>query len=333
MCLIQDKYRAAAEGRARAIEQQGGYRPGRVVLWAGDIAEPDLGLGDRVATLQQETLEVYHLAAVYDLAVSREVGMRINAEGTRHMLEMAAGCPSLQRFQYMSTCFVSGRHGGTFTEDDLEKGQQFNNYYEESKYRAEREVQRYREDGLPTTIYRPSIVVGHAETGATQKYDGPYYLAQWMLRWRDLVPMPVVGDPQQYEVNVVPSSFVIDAVSYLSGLEHSEGQVYHLCDPQAPTADVFLDIMARAADRRLLRLPVPPVLARAAVEYVPGLYQWMGILPNAIDYFTHPTQYVCTNTLRDLQGSGIACPPFASYARNLVRFMQQHPDVSARAMA
>ena len=35
---------------------------------------------------------------------------------------------------------------------------------------------------MPATIYRPSIVVGDSITGATQKYDGPYFAMQWLLR-------------------------------------------------------------------------------------------------------------------------------------------------------
>ena len=36
--------------------------------------------------------------------------------------------------------------------------------------------------GLPATIYRPSIVVGDSHTGETQKFDGPYFVMQWLLR-------------------------------------------------------------------------------------------------------------------------------------------------------
>src|SRR6185295_13240080 len=107
---------------------------------------------------------------------SREVGMRVNVDGTRHVLDFAAAQPSLERLHYVSTCYVSGRYQGVFAESDLEKGQTFNNYYEETKYLAEVEVQRRMREGLPATIYRPSVVVGDSTSGATQKYDGPYFV-------------------------------------------------------------------------------------------------------------------------------------------------------------
>ena len=56
---------------------------------------------------------------------------------------------------------IGGRRlAGAFTEDDLEKDQSFNNYYEETKFLAEAAVQRRMREGFPATIYRPSIVVG-----------------------------------------------------------------------------------------------------------------------------------------------------------------------------
>jgi len=120
--------------------------------------------------------------------------MKVNVEGTRHMLDFADGCSSLRRFQYVSTCYVSGRYAGIFRETDLSKGQTFNNFYEETKYLAEVEVQEQMRQGLPATIYRPAIVVGDSRTGDTQKYDGPYFAIRWLLRQPGIAIMPVVGD-------------------------------------------------------------------------------------------------------------------------------------------
>ena len=35
----------------------------------------------------------YHLAAVYDLAVARALGLEVNVVGTRHVVEFLAECP------------------------------------------------------------------------------------------------------------------------------------------------------------------------------------------------------------------------------------------------
>lgn len=332
-CLVQASYREAAEKRLQAIEAKGsGYRD-RIHLYEGNITEPNLGLGDCYRKLSGETMEIYHLAAVYDLGVSRQVAMEVNVEGTRRMLAFAECCvPHLQRFQYVSTCYVSGRYQGVFTESDLIKDQSFNNHYEETKYLAEIEVQQQMEDGLPATIYRPSIVVGDSLTGATQKYDGIYYLLRWMLRQPGYVLIPLFDDPARFEVNLVPRDFVVDALAHLSRLPESNGKVYQLCDPQPLLVDQIIDVLLVAMARKGLRIRLPKALVKVPLENLKFLRTLTGIEPETMEYFTHPTRYTCENTLADLRGSGIHCPPFAEYARNLIAFMQEHPEISSDAM-
>lgn len=186
--------------------------------------------------------------------------------------------------------------------------------------------------GLPATIYRPAIVVGDSRTGATQKYDGPYFVIRWILRQPGIAVLPVVGDPAAFRVNVVPSDFVVDAIGFLSGLERSLGTVYQLADPQAPTVQEMIQLIGRATGRRVLRVPVPLPVIKGAIDWIPLMGRIVRIPSSAVDYFVHPTHYTCENTLRDLAESGIAAPPFASYVRHLVSFVRKHPEIGAAAM-
>ena len=331
VCLVQPKFAALAQQRLAEIAAAGASTE-RVRLVEGDITQPGLGLGAQASASAADVTDVFHLAAVYDLGVSREVGIRVNVEGTRHMLAFAARAPRLVRFHYVSTCYVSGRHRGVFRETDLEKGQPFNNAYEETKYLAEVLVQEQMRAGLPATIYRPSIVVGDSRTGATQKYDGPYYVLQWVLRWQTVAPVPVVGVPSAYTVNLVPHDFVADAIAYLSERVVSAGQVYHLVDPNPLTVHDLIGLIEAATGRQILRVPLPLSVAKALLRHVAPLRQWLRIEPETVDYFVHPTSYTCDHTLRDLVGSGIACPPIRTYFPRLVAFARDHPDLRSRAM-
>jgi thioester reductase-like protein len=331
VCLVQPKFAPMARERVAELEVVEPTFEGRVEVVEGDITRSGLGL-PALAPWRRDVDEIYHLAAVYDLTIPRDLGMRVNVDGTHHMLEFAADCPRLRRFQYVSTCYVSGRYPGVFTESDLIKGQEFNNHYEETKYLAEVEVQQRMEAGLPATVYRPSIVVGDSRTGATQKYDGPYAVLRWILRQPLVAFLPVAGDPERYRANVVPSDFVIDALDYLSRQEDSEGQVYHLADPTPPTVDEMIDILAHAARRTVVRVPLPRAAAKAAIEYVPFVERILQISPQAVDYFVHPTHYGTEATQRALQGSGIHCPSFQSYAKRLARFVKENPDVARHGM-
>ena len=331
VCLVQPKYTALAQSRLAELVARTPGLAGRVRIVEGDIAQPGLGLG-AAAPLAADVVELFHLAAVYDLSVGRDLAMRVNVEGTAHTLALAARCPRLRRFQYVSTCYVSGRFPGTFTEEMLEEGQPFNNSYEETKYLAEVAVRRAMAEGLPATIYRPAVVVGDSTTGATQKYDGPYFAMQWLLRQPKVALMPVVGDPRATRFNVVPRNFVVDAISWLSGRPASLGCTYQLADPAPLTIDELLTELGRRTGRTLIRLPLSRGIAKLLIDKVPGVYALLRIPSSAIDYFVLPTTFSTTNARRDLAPSGIACPRFPEYADRLVRFMREHPEVGAAAM-
>ena len=331
VCLVQPRYAATARVRAGAIVREHPALAGRMRIVEGDITAPDLGVGT-ADELRARVVEIYHLAAVYDLSVGRDLAMRVNVEGTKHVLAFATRCPALRRLQYVSTCYVSGRYPGLFTEDMLEEGQTFNNFYEETKYLAEVEVQRAMHRGLPATIYRPAVVVGDSRTGATQKYDGPYFVIQWLLRQPRLALMPVVGDTTRTRFNVVPLDFVVGAITYLSGRMDSLGAVYSLADPNPLTVDEMLSELARATGRTMIRLPLPRSLAKLSIDRVPGVYALLRIPSSAVDYFELPTTFGTTRAQAALAGTGIGCPSFPEYADRLVAFARAHPEIGASAM-
>ncbi len=320
-CLVQPKFAALARDRVAAMERFAN----RIEIVEGDITAA-------ISARSDDVTAIFHLAAVYDLMVSRELGMRVNVEGTRNMLDFAGRCPALTRFHYVSTCYVSGRYEGFFRESDLAISQKFNNYYEETKYLAELEVQTRMGDGLPATIYRPSVVVGDSATGATQKYDGPYVVIRWLLRQPRVAGLPVVGDPTRFFFNVVPRDFIIDAIEHLASDPESRGKVFQLADPDPLTVDETIDAIAEALNKRVIRIPMPRSVAKTMLDHVPGVYRVMQIPSAAVDYFVHPTTYDTTNTQRALAPAKITVPRFRDYLPNLIAFVRAHPEIKAAGM-
>ncbi|HLZ39136.1 MAG TPA: SDR family oxidoreductase [Mycobacteriales bacterium] len=331
VCLVQPRFLDQARSRVTQIEAAHPDVAGRIELVEGDITRPGLDLAARAPDIRGEVVEIWHLAAVYDLSVTRELGMRVNVDGTRHMLEFAAGCPGLGRFQYVSTCYVSGSYPAVFYETDLQRGQVFNNFYEETKYLAEVAVQERMAAGLPVTIYRPSVVVGDSDTGATQKYDGPYFIIRYVLRSPKIALLPMVGNPKTFRANTVPRDFVVRAIDYLSGLKESEGKVYALADPNPLTIAEITQLIGETTGRRVVTFPVPMKLAKAVLAR-PTADRLTGIPPALLDYFAHPTHYDTTRASADLAGSGISCPSFRSYVDKLVEFVKAHPEFGSAAM-
>lgn len=323
LCIVQPKFAALAATRVRELESARPAIAGRIRLVEGDITAP-------ITIAPDDIREIYHLAAIYDLSVKRDLGIRINVDGTRNVLDFAEQCRDLRRVHYVSTCYVSGRFDGVYTENDLDRGQAFNNYYEETKFLAERDVRSRMAAGLPATIYRPSVVVGDSTTGATQKFDGPYFVMQWLMRQPRIAVLPVVGRPSRYRFNVVPRNFITDAIESLSARQETSGRCYQLADPEPMTVDETIDAVARATGRTVLRIPLTKALAKGALDYVPGVYRLMRIPSAAVDYFVHPTLYDTTNTQRDLH---LAVPRFRDYLPRLVEFVKAHPEIGSAAMA
>ena len=329
-CLVQPKFRALAEERAADVVGVDAYdEQAEIRLYEGDITEPGLALGDALSDFDAVT-EIFHLAAVYDLAVSRAVGEAVNVRGTEHVLDVAEEL-AVDRFHYVSTCYVSGRYDGVFTEEHLQEGQSFNNHYEETKYRAEVLVHERMAEGLPATVYRPAIVVGDSQTGETGKYDGPYYLVRLLLAQPSVLSaVPAIPGAATTELNVVPRDFVVDAIDYLSREEAAVGEVVQLCDPAPLRIPAFVDSVADALGHRVVSVPTTKPLAKRGMRALQA--RGVAAEPATLDYFDQPTRYGCPNARRLLAGSGIECPPFDAYVDRLVAYVREHPEIRSDAM-
>lgn len=328
-CLVQDRFLDLARRELAAIEERHAAARGRLTTVVGDITRPGLALsGEDAARLRRELTSAHHLAAVYDLAVSRELGMKVNVEGTRNVLRFLGEAARFERLHYVSTTYVSGTATGVFRESDLDVGQGFKNHYEETKFLAEVEVVR---SGLPATIYRPSVVVGDSRTGETGKFDGPYFTLTAMEK----VPSPGlflrIGTGRN-PANVVPVDFVIEAIARLSTQREMPTRTYHLADPRPLPVIEVERIFARALGKSFVYVPVPKGVAKAIFRLGP-VRRRFGMPVEILDYFDHPLRFDTSEASRALAAFGLECPPLTDYADRLVSFyLQQRGAVRREAM-
>src|ERR671926_1580685 len=108
--LVQPSLVSRAREEIERITQLTGRSAGDFQIVEGDISVPRLALSDAdLELVQQKTTRVFHLAAVYDLAVPQDLAMRVNAGGTRHVVELARSIKNLRQFHHVSTCYVAGK--------------------------------------------------------------------------------------------------------------------------------------------------------------------------------------------------------------------------------
>lgn len=330
VCLVQEKFLPAARKSVGELAAAHPATKGRLELAAGDITLPGLGMEAAAARKVQKRLTgCHHLAAVYDLAVPRDLGLRVNVAGTRNVLDFLRECPKLERLDYVSTAYVSGTAAGVYRETDLDVGQRFKNFYEETKFLAEVEV---AESGLPAAIYRPGIVVGDSRTGVTAKFDGPYFSLNAMRNLPSPGVFMKVGSGEA-PVNLVPVDYVLEAIARLSTWSGAVGKTYALTDPAPLTAFQIEELFAKELGKTFVYAPVP--LAVAKLIFAPAaVEEWFGMPVQTLDYFDHVVRYDCAQATKDLARFGVKCPRFADYAPTLVSFYLKHVgEISGRAMA
>ncbi len=170
MCLlVQPVFVEQAKSEIKRMAEARGLTTEQFRIIEGDITKPNLAIAtESLAEIRESIKEIYHLAAVYDLSVKKDLAFSVNVEGTKNVNDFARSIKNLSRYYYVSTCYVAGKRSGRILESELEHSEGFRNFYEETKYLAEMEVEKLKSE-LPVTIYRPSVVVGDSETGETAK--------------------------------------------------------------------------------------------------------------------------------------------------------------------
>lgn len=318
VALVEERMLDAASSAAAEIGDD------RIELLAGNIAEARLGLADAgYERLRSEITHVFHLAAIYDLAVPLEIAQRVNVDGTGNILELCAAADALERLAYVSTAYVAGNRTGVVYEHELVMGQAFKNHYESTKFQAEVWVREYL-DRVPTTIIRPAIVVGDSETGETQKFDGPYFILRALAEaGRTGRPLPSFGRADA-PFNVVPVDYVVDAIASAAADPAAAGQTLHLVDPEPLSAHELTVALAREYGGKAPKGRIPAGLVEASLRVGMVRERFGGTPPESVAYLNHPVVFDTRRTLALLEPHDLRPPNFADYLPAMVRFFREH---------
>jgi long-chain acyl-CoA synthetase len=295
----------------------------RVEVHPGDVGLSNCGLNTAAyQRLAAETTRVIHSAATVRFDHSLDEARRINVEGTRHMLDFAAGMSRLRSLAYVGTAYVAGERTGLVREDELAVGQAYRNTYEQTKAEAEALV-RSRLGALPGMILRPSIIVGDSRTGVTSSFKMMYWPLKIYARrlWRT-----VPGFPDAV-LDIVPVDFVATAVARLLFDQAALGVTVHLC--AGPRGSATIQQVAQRA-MEYFHAPEPryvdPKFFFAAIRPLLFLSLWgrkRRVLRDGRayrDYFTMRMQFDTTNAERLLGPAGVCPPPVLDYLDRLFHY-------------
>jgi thioester reductase-like protein len=325
LLLVQPAFLDRAKVEIEEIAAETGRSVTNFVVLPGDITSSNLGLSaNDLARARLESTIVFHLAAIYDLAVKRELAMQVNVEGTRNVNQFVSSLTNLRHYHYISTCYVAGKRTGVILETELKHNAGFRNYYEETKYLAESEVEALK-PSLPITIHRPSVVCGDSQTGETMKYDGIYYLIRYLLKWPSVLSAFNIGN-SEVTLNLVPVNFVVEAMAALAHDRDSLGKTVQIADPNPLTTEQLFDRIASAIDGHPSRVTIPAGVVEKSLML--PLSPKISDLPHsAVPYFFLKQTYDTTQSTKLLAPHGVRCPPFESYVKTIVDFAARHPAI------
>jgi nucleoside-diphosphate-sugar epimerase len=252
----------------------------------GDIMMKGLGIKDSIVSeLKNNEVIFWHLAANLSFATENRADVqRTNYIGTTHVVDFVNRVA--RKFMHMSTAYVCG-NSSSFGENELYKGQRFRNYYEKSKFEAE----KYVRDNcrLPYLIFRPSIIIGDAYQGKAEGCTFGYYRYTFMFYFLKkqvlktiekknftsvlfeffgtrydaknealTTPWLFIPYPRNGQVNMVTVDYVIESMIklYEKGLHDVAVNLTH----NKPPAHRFIlnSIMHDIGFRGIKLIPVPP---------------------------------------------------------------------------
>lgn len=327
LLLVQPAFKAQAEKEIAEIAAQTGKTVSDFQILPGDITAPDLGLDhENLQQARQQISILFHLAALYDLAVEQGPAMRVNVGGTRNVNAFAQSLTRLRHYHYVSTCYVAGRRTGWIFENELQHTAGFRNHYEETKYLAEMEVDALKQQ-LPITIHRPSVVCGDSRTGETAKYDGIYYLIRYILRWPSLLANFNIGN-SDVSLNLVPVDFVVEAMAALSQDVKAIGKTLQLADPNPLTTRELFNTIAQTVAGKEASITLPKRVVESSL-LLPPTPAISGLPHAAVPYFFLKQNYDTSQARALLAPHGVFCPPFRSYVKNIVDYAASHASSSS----
>jgi nucleoside-diphosphate-sugar epimerase len=308
-------------------ERETGRPLPRPALLEGDIRQAGLGLSarDRRWAARHCTSVLHNAASLTFVGEDRRgEPWRSNCAGTGQVLAFCRNA-RLRELHYVSTAYVCGKRTDTVREDELERGQQFRNDYEESKFEAER-LLRSAAFVDPPTVYRPAILIGDSRTGFTATYHGIYRYMQFLSLLVRLLPRDADGrvhcplrlnSTGHERHHFVPVDWAAAVIAHIFRHRENHGRCYHLTSAQPVLAREVCEHFVRYFPIYGPRYVGPGALDPAGMNELEKMfYEYVSRYEH---YWTGEPVFDCSNTLA--AAPDLPCPALdEALWRRLVQF-------------
>jgi thioester reductase-like protein len=288
----------------------------RIIPILGDLSQPLLGLTQAEFEALATRIDcIYHSGAQVNFTYPYQALKATNVLGTQEVLRLATQ-QNTKPVHFVSTTHVFSvdRNAETPTiwetlppdlVADLPTG------YAQSKWVAEQLVAIARSRGLPASIYRPSLIVGHQQTGAGNAQDLMFRMIKGCFQLG-------IAPDLDLSFNIVPVDYVSGAIVHLSTKLETLGNTFHMVNPHhiaiqwkqivqwLQELNYDLPIIPYSQWLPALQLHCEDVADNALHPLLP-VFLSIGNSP-ATALLSHETLFDCQNTLAGLVDTTLTCP-------------------------
>ncbi|NES81670.1 MAG: amino acid adenylation domain-containing protein [Moorea sp. SIO2B7] len=307
-CLVRAEHIDGGKERLlNKLEATGLWRENftsRIIPIIGDLGTSRFGLSaTEYNNLCQAIDVVYHAGAYVNHVWSYPLLKDANVLGTQEVLRLAS-LGKLKPVHYVSTISVLSTsqtdqpmlESATANHDDLPKVG-----YVQTKWVAEQLVWQAAKRGLPITIYRPSRISGHSQTGVSSFDD---LLSRRVKGCIQLKSFPSWSGLAE---NLVPVDYVSRAIVCLSQQNRLFGKAFHLINPKSVSLREIFD-WVRFLGYSLEEIDYTDWRSKLIEDMENPLYPYLPNFPESPSNITNLIEYDCRNVVDGLRGSGIKLP-------------------------
>ena len=290
----------------------------RIIPVLGDLAQPLMGVSERQFHDLSNVIDcIYHNAAAINLIYPYSALRNANVLGTQELLKLATQT-RVKPVHFISTMDVF-QTSNPFSSNLIREDDPLNPHeaiyfdgYTKSKWVSEQMVTSARSRGVPVSIYRPAMLLGHSGTGAANVND---------LMCRLLKGFIQLGSAPSFEmmINIAPIDYFSRATVHLSKQVESWGKSFNLTHPQPLSMTQLVDqinacgyFVKQVSHEKWESLlkenmesldPLVPVLTSKTTAESISYLERCSVGAYSVN---------CQNVLNGLEGTSIGCPALDS---------------------
>jgi UDP-glucose 4-epimerase/long-chain acyl-CoA synthetase len=323
-----------------------------IFSYSGDITKDQLGLSNKVyLELTNKITHITHCAGKVKLNQSKTEALELSKKSTEKIISFAKKCISngqLERIDVTTTVGVGGKSTTVLPEAFLENRPIFHNNYEYGKYETEIYLQQLINDGLPITIHRPSMVVGHSKTGRASSFQVFYHLCDYFsglktmgvttdlsTRSLDIIPVDIaaklMGDiilSTKFIGEVVHISSGVDNELRLEDLKLQLRRIYSNHGHQIPhEINIPSIVLKKILEKRIKIDPLLLFLPRSLLNRreVTFLLKTLNSFKYLLEYLFTEQHFPNKKTLKEL-GKENSIPKPESYIENIINYYLENRE-------